>query len=219
MLVQPSAASGRLEDNPLRKDIEEGTALLGVDFILNAIVDQEHNIQHVTAGDVTAAHRQGCQVIAKRGKIRLSQRLDIVLASAGGFPKDINLYQAHKAMENAHNFLKENGTLILVAECREGIGNQIFEDWMRAGSSPQEILSRIQKEFILGGHKAAAIAAIEEKVQVSIISSLSNDLIEILFMTPFSDPQDALQAALEKHGKQSQILVLPEAVSIIADYQ
>jgi lactate racemase len=215
MLVRENAASGRLDDNPLRLDIEEGVALLGVDFILNVVVDKDHRIIHAIAGDVISAHRNGCKLIAKRGKVSIPQLVDIVIASTGGFPKDINLYQAHKAMQNAHHFLKEKGVLILVAECKEGMGNQIFEDWMLAGKSPKDILRRIEKEFVLGGHKAAAIAAIEDRKQVYLVSELPHDFTKKLFMSPFTDPQSALEAAYKKCGGKCKISVLPEAVSII----
>jgi nickel-dependent lactate racemase len=191
--------------------------MLGVDFILNAVVDREHNITNVVAGDVIAAHRQGCKLIAERGKTRVPEKADIVLASAGGFPKDINLYQAHKAMQNAFYFVKEGGIIILVAECREQMGNDLFEDWMFAASSPAEILTRIQNEFIMGAHKAAALAAILDQANVYLVSDLSADLTERLFMTPFAHLDEALKAALEISGENSRLLVLPEAVSTIPD--
>ena len=217
MMIEPKAAPGVIEGNPLRADIEEGVAMLGVDFILNAVVDREHKITNVVAGDVIAAHRKGCQLIAERGKVRVPEKADIVLASAGGFPKDINLYQSHKAMQNAFYFVKEGGIIILVAECREQMGNDLFEDWMFAASSPAEILTRIRGEFILGGHKAAALAAILDKVNVYLVSGLPAILTERLFMTPFAHPNDALKAALERSGENSRLLVLPEAVSTIPD--
>ena len=136
LMVRPGVGSGRIQGNPLREDIEEGVAMLGVHFILNVVVDGQHNILSAVAGDVTAAHRRGCEAIAARGKVKVARKADIVIASAGGFPKDINMYQAHKGLENAAYFVRDGGVLILAAECRERMGNKTFENWMLRGIIP-----------------------------------------------------------------------------------
>ncbi|OGO37665.1 MAG: hypothetical protein A2W35_08440 [Chloroflexi bacterium RBG_16_57_11] len=218
LMVRPGVGSGRIQGNPLREDIEEGVAMLGVDFILNVAVDGEHNILEAVAGEVTAAHRRGCEAIAERGKVKVSHKADIVIASPGGFPKDINMYQAHKGLENAAYFVRDGGVLILAAECREAIGNQTFEEWMFAAGSPQDVLTRIQREFVLGGHKAAGIANIERRAKVYLVSSMPEDLVQHLFMTPFPGLNEALEVALQDLGPDSQVLVLPQAGSIIPDF-
>jgi len=219
LMVRPGVSSGRIKGNPLREDIEEGVAMLGVHFILNVVVDGEHNILSAVAGDVTAAHRRGCEAIAARGRVKVSRKADIVIASAGGFPKDINMYQAHKGLENAAYFVRDGGALILAAECREAIGNKTFEEWMYAANSPQDILERIQKEFVLGGHKAAGIANIERRAKVYLVSSMPDEVVQHLFMTPAAGLNEALAAALQALGPASQVLVLPQAGSIIPDFE
>jgi nickel-dependent lactate racemase len=192
--------------------------MLGVDFILNVVVDGSHNILDAVAGNVIAAHRHGCELIASRGKVPVSHKADIVLASAGGFPKDINLYQAHKALENASYFVREGGVIILSAECREGFGSSVFEEWMLSANSPRDILERIQRQFVLGGHKAAAIAAIESCASVYLVSSLPDQLVRRLFMTPFASIPEALQAAFTSLGSTSQVSVLPQAGSTLPEF-
>jgi lactate racemase len=218
LMVHPGVGSARLQGNPLREDLEEGAAMLGADFILNVVVDGDHNIIEAFAGHLTAAHRHGCEAIAARGKVKRSRQADIVVASAGGFPKDINLLQAHKGMENAAYFVRDGGALILAAECLEGMGNTIFEEWMAAAASPNDILERIQKEFVLGGHKAAGIAKIARRVKLFLISNFSDQQVERMFMTPAAGLQPALQAAFNELGADSQVLVLPQAGSILPDF-
>jgi nickel-dependent lactate racemase len=219
MMIRPEAAAGVIQGNPVRADLEEAVAMLGVNFILNVVVDGSHNILDAVAGDVIAAHRQGCELIASRGKVTVPHKSDIVLASAGGYPKDINLYQAHKGLENASYFARKGGVIILSAECREGFGSPVFEEWMLSAASPQEILDRIQRQFVLGGHKAAAIAAIENNASVYLVSSLPDDLVRRLFMTPFTSLTEALQAAFKTLGSESQVLVLPQAGSTLPEFE
>jgi nickel-dependent lactate racemase len=218
LMVQPGVGAGRISGNPLRLDLEEGCAMLGVDFLLNVVVEK-HRVVAAVAGDLTAAHRRGCEIVAERGSFELSQPADIVIASAGGFPKDINLFQAHKGMEHASYCVRDGGHLIFVAECREGLGNSTFESWMMEASSIQEIQDRFRAGYVMGGHKALAITNIVDRVRVSLVSNFPDELVKRLFMVPYPEPQAALQHALEELGQTSQVLVLPYAGSTVPRIQ
>lgn len=215
MMVLPEAAAGKLDGNPLRSDIEQGVAMVGVDFILNVIVDGEHRIRGAVAGDVIQAHRHGCELVAARGIVEIPHRADIVVAGTGGFPKDINFYQAHKALEGAKYFVRDGGIIILVAECTEGIGNATFENWLLGSGSPTAVIDRIREEFVLGGHKAAAIALILQRAEIYIVSKMPDEISIRGWMQPFVSPQSALETALDKLGRDSQVIVLPQAGSLL----
>jgi nickel-dependent lactate racemase len=156
-------------------------------------------------------------MVAARGKVKAA-KADIVLASAGGFPKDINLYQAHKGLEAASYFVRDGGALILAAECREGIGNAVFESWVMSASSRRDNLERIRREFVFGGHKAAAIAAVEQRVSLSMVSAMPDEMVRRMWISPYPDPQAALEAALAWLGSHSQVLVLPQAGSLVPEH-
>ena len=217
MMVLPEASTGRLDGNPLREDIDEAVAMLGVDFILNVVVNEHHQISGAFAGELMAAHRRGCEMVLDRGKVAIRQKADIVIASAGGMPKDINFYQSHKAMEGARDFVADSGILIVVGECREGFGNRTFEEWMLSGNSPQELITRIQRSFVLGGHKAAAIAAILQRVKVYLVSEMPDETVRRCGFTPFHDVQQALERALEELGEDSTVMVIPQAISVLPE--
>jgi lactate racemase len=217
MMVRPRARAGQLEGNPVRADLEEGSAMAGVDFILNVVVDGQHRIVSAVAGDVIAAHRAGCQMVAERGIVPIDRKAGIVLVSAGGSPKDVNMYQAQKALDNAAYAVQDGGVIVLVAECPEGLGNRTFESWM-TGSSPDEILERIQQEFVLGGHKAAAVAAVLKRAAVYLVSALPDELVRRCGMVPFSGEagvRAALDAALGSVGPGASVLVLPQGGSVL----
>jgi len=214
MMVSPEAVGGQIEGNPVRADIEEAVAMVGVDFILNVLVDAEHRVLAAVAGDVTAAHRRGCEMVAERGKVPIPDLAEVVLASPGGYPRDVNLYQAQKALDNAACAMRPGGIVILAAECPEEIGGQVFGEWMTQGRSPQELLRAIQQEFVLGGHKAAAIAKIANQGRVFLVSpSLAR--FSLSGMQHYPDAQAALDAALQLLGPKARVLVLPEAASVL----
>lgn len=214
LMIQPGVGSGRIEGNPLRLDLEEGCAMVGIDFLLNVLVEN-HRVVAAVAGDLVTAHRRGCDLVTGRGSFLLDSPADIVVASAGGFPKDINLFQAHKGMEHASYAVRDGGHLVLVAECREGFGNSIFEQWIMEASSLDDIQARFRAGFVMGGHKALAIANIARRVQLYLVSSLPEELARRAFMTPFASPQAALEHALQELGPASRVLVFPFAGSIV----
>lgn len=215
MMTREQATAGHIVNNPVRTDIEEAAAMVGVDFILNVIVNESHRIVAAFAGEVTAAHRAGCELVAKRGMVHIPRKAEIVIASAGGYPKDINFYQAHKALEGAKYFVRPGGIIILVAGCTEGIGNQVFEEWLLKSDSPDHIITKIQQEFVLGGHKAAAIALILKKAKIFLVSKMPGGVVRRAGMQPFSTPQQALESALHELVNQPEIIVLPQAGSLI----
>jgi len=215
LMTRPGAITGRLEGNPVREDLEEGAAMMGVDFILNVIVDDHHNIAAAFAGDVLQAHRKGCELVGERGSVPIAKLADIVLVSAGGYPLDLNMYQAQKALDNAVYAVREGGVIVWVAECREGLGSEIFASWLQQADSADDILERIGREFVLGGHKAAAIAGVLKKARVHLVSILTADDLGQVGLVPFAELQQAMAAAYEAVGADASVLVLPFGDSVL----
>ena len=215
MMVRSEACAGRLEGNPVRGDIEEGVAMVGVDFIFNVVLDGKHHIIGAVAGDVTAAHRRGCEIAAQRSTVEIPTQADIALVSAGGYPSDLNLYQAQKALDNAQYAVRDGGLIILSAECGEGFGNQTFETWMTNANSSEEVLDRIQQKFVIGGHKAAAIAAVLQRTKVYLVSALPADSVHDCGLVPFTNLRDAMQTAFDEVGREAEIIVMPNGGSIL----
>ncbi len=214
-MTEPTSKAGEIMHNNVRLDIEEAADICGIDFILNVVLDEEKTIVKAVAGDHKAAHRVGCEFLDSLYKIRLPELADIVIATPGGFPKDINIYQAQKSLDNAQHAVKKDGVIILVADCSEGFGEHVFEEWLTDAPSPESLLHRIQTEFRLGGHKAAAIAMVIQKCDVYFVSNLSPDIAAITFMKPYRDVQSALEDALRKIGDNAKIIVMPHAGSTL----
>jgi lactate racemase len=214
-MVQPEAATGRLEGNPVREDIDEAGALVGADFILNVILDSEQRVIAAVAGDPMTAHRKGCALLMDFGRPTLPWYADVVLVSAGGFPKDLNLYQAQKALDNARLAVAEGGTIILAAECPEGLGHRLFGEWMMSGQTPDQIIERIRKNFVLGGHKAAAIALARKRATIALISSFSDQQARSMGFEPHATVNDALIAATRRYGDGMKLAVMPLGGSVL----
>lgn len=208
-MVEQAAAAGRLDGNPVREDIEEAAGMVGVDFILNVVLDEHKQIVRAVAGDVVQAHREGCRYLDQLYAKRIFERVDIVVVSQGGAPKDLNLYQTQKALDNAKHAVKDGGVIILVGSCKEGMGEHVFEEWMTKSPSPESMIERIEQDFQLGGHKAAAIAMVLEHAEIYLVSELEPGFVSSIFLKPFSSVQTAFDAALARCGEEATVLVMP----------
>jgi nickel-dependent lactate racemase len=208
-MVESKAMAGVLNGNPVREDIDEVARFVSIDFIVNVVLDEQKTIIKAVAGHFISAHREGCAFLDRLFCAPITQKSDIVVVSAGGHPKDINLYQAQKALDNAKHAVKDGGTIILVASCMEGLGEHVFEDWMLHHDHAADMIEHIASDFQLGGHKAAAIALVLEKAEVYLISDLELGLVSNIFLMPFDDLQKAFDAAFTKHGSNATVLVIP----------
>jgi nickel-dependent lactate racemase len=207
--LMPESKIGCLDGNPFREDIEEIGEKVGIDFIVNAVLNENKELVQVVAGHQKKAHLEGCKTIDRMYKVPIDKLADVVVVSAGGFPKDINVYQAQKALENAQYAVKTGGTIILVAECPEGAGEETFQSWMEQASSPDEVLERLRQKFVMGGHKAAAIARVSKKAKVILVSIMEEKEVSKLFFIPKTSLQEALKEAIDENGIDCSVLVIP----------
>jgi nickel-dependent lactate racemase len=197
MMIDEKAVSGRV-DGPVRQDMEEAAKVAGLAFILNVMLDSKKEIVAAVAGDFIEAHRKGVEVVDSMYKVPV-EPADAVIVSCGGFPKDINLFQANKALDHATQAVKEGGSIILVAECAEGIGNQVYECWNRECRSPEDAIERFKQCFEFGGHRTAIIAKVSKKFRLYLVSKLSDEQTKTAFFTPMPDVKTALSAVLSEN--------------------
>lgn len=209
LMVLEESRAGNLETNPLRQDIEEAGAMLGADFILNVVLNEKKEIVAAFAGDMVKAHREGVKFLDGLFSSPIMERADIVITCQAGAPKDLNLYQTQKALDNAKHAVKDGGTVILVGACEEGLGNDTFARWMTEAESPEAIIERLAQGFKLGGHKAAAIALILRRADIILVSEMDEELVRSIFMQPERSVQRAFDSALEKHGPNASVIVMP----------
>ena len=208
-MVRPDACAGKLEGNPIREDIEEAGAMAGIDFIVNVVLNTKKEIVYAAAGDATAAHRDACAFLDRYYLRTIDRKADIVIVSQGGAPKDLNLYQTQKALDNAKHAVADGGTVIVVGSCNEGFGESHFEDWMLKYTDPRDMTQEIQKNFILGAHKAAAIAMVREKADIYLVSDMPEDVVGKTILTPFATLKEAYACACAKKEGISTVLAMP----------
>ncbi|NLZ71324.1 MAG: nickel-dependent lactate racemase [Clostridiaceae bacterium] len=209
-MVEEGAITGNVDTNPVRLDIEEAVRdYCPLDCILNVVLNEEKEIIYSAFGDFVEAHRVACKFLDRLYRVQIPQKADIVIVSQGGAPKDLNLYQTQKALDNAKHAVRDDGIIILVGSCREGMGEKVFEEWMTTAKRPEDLVTKIRENFQLGGHKAAAIAMVLEIADIYLVSEMEEEFVKSIFLNPFNDVQTALDAAFDKLGSNANVLIMP----------
>lgn len=209
LMTSPDACAGKLDGNPVRADIEESETFCHLDFIVNAVLDEHKHIVYAAAGDVTQAHRDACRYLDGMYRKPIPRRAEIVLVSQGGAPKDANLYQTQKALDNAKHAVKKGGTIILIGACPEGLGSAKFAEWLQNAPDAHSMVERIGRDFQLGGHKAAAIAMVLESANIDLVSEMEPDFVRSIFLNPQPSAQAAFDAAMKRYGPEASVIAMP----------
>jgi lactate racemase len=208
MMLDKGAETGRYIGNPVREDMEEAGNMVGIDFIFNVILDDDKKIISAFAGRNNEAWLEGIKEYDRIYMREVDRQADIVIASAGGFPKDINLYQSQKGLENIKDVARSGGIIILVASCYEGFGDVIFERWMGQVKNFNAISKRLKEKFVLGGHKAVAVSRIISDKEVFLYSKFDRKTTVGMGFYKIDDIQSYLDKVIQKDS-QVKITVVP----------
>ena len=217
LLMDPKSVAGVYYENPVRMDINEIGIMTGLNYCLNCIMNEHKEIVSIIFEKPDRVMEIGIPIVKSIYMVDVLKKYDFVIASAGGFPKDINFYQAQKALTNAAHICCDRGTIILLAECREGIGSDIFEDYMKTFSSPLDIISDFVKSpFQIGRHKAYLVSRLLLNHHVAIHSSLDEGKANLLLLENIADPMIYLNNLLTP---ESTIAFIPDAVVTVPNSQ
>ncbi len=145
MIDDPNVTNCKLEGNPFHAAGEKVAALAGVDFIVNVIINKQRELVGVFAGHHSAAHQAGCKMVEQMSVQRLTEPVDLVVTSAGGYPLDATFYQVSKGLIAASNCLREGGAIVIACECREGLGSEEFCELVREGHSTDDFVAHCCK--------------------------------------------------------------------------
>jgi nickel-dependent lactate racemase len=215
LMSEPLARLGRYADNPARQDVEEIGRLIGVHLALNAVLNGEKEIVRVVAGEPLAVMRAAVPVCREVCQVAVAAPFDLVIASPGGHPKDINLYQSQKALSHAALVARDGGTVIVAAACPEGSGSSTYEDWMEGVQSHEEVMARFASErFRLGPHKAFLISRDAGRLRVFLVSEMAPDIVRRFLLTPAGNIDKALAATLPTLP-HARVGIMPWASSTI----
>ena len=200
---------GLLAGNAVHEASERVAELVAPAFGINTIVDERNRAVGVFCGDWRLAHRAACEHYLKRHSFAIGKKRDIVIASCGGFPHDINMIQAHKALDMAAHACKEGGTIILLAECRDGLGRSDFLKWFDAADS-RALENKLRNGYEVNGQTAWSLMTKAERYRICFLSELRDEQVEKMRMRPVRSLEQALDRAGGVEG-----FIMPRGAAVL----
>lgn len=171
--------TGLIDGNAVHEAFVEAVSKIEPAFAINAIVNEEGFVTDIYCGDWIASHRFACDAYAAKHTIEIAEKRDFVVVSCGGFPHDINLIQAHKALEAASHACKDGGTIIFLAECRDGLGRADFLKWFEAVNSG-ELASKLCEKYQVNGQTAWSLLRKAERFDICVMTGLDEASLEMM---------------------------------------
>lgn len=195
MSQQYKAQPGDVQ-NPLHQDLVEAEQLVPIHFLMNVIVNQQRAILHAVCGQVQKAHRQGLSFTRGLFHHNVDKLYDLVIVSPGGHPKDIQLYQTVKTLENASQITKPGGSIVCIARCEEHYGNGELQSWIETIQTPDVMLERLKQRFVIGAHKVEHIQNLVHKHQIYLYSEMPDPIVRLIGFEPLPELDPFLKAQI-----------------------
>lgn len=201
--------------NPCYEDQVEGVELFAHGrnlFLFNAVLNAQHQFLRMFAGHWVKAHLQACEFVDEVYGCPIKEKADLVIASCGGYPKDINIYQMQKTMDNARCAVKEGGVVIIFADCEEGAGNDLLVKTYQRLKTFEAIEKELRENFRMGANKAFAISRNMQHARYILVTSADPELCKLMHFTEaYRDPAQAIAKAKEFLGDDPSVILMPEA--------
>ena len=190
--------TGLLDGNAVHEAFVEAASSAKPSFAVSTIVDDVGRITDLYCGDWISSHRRACEVYAQSFTVPIVEKRDFVVASCGGYPLDINLIQAHKTLEAAATACLDGGTIVLLAECADGLGRNDFLDWFEAEDSTA-LARRLCEVYQVNGQTAWSLLRKAERFDIRLVSGLDDPTVRRMRLEPAES--NIIQQVLEGRSK------------------
>jgi nickel-dependent lactate racemase len=212
MVSLPGVEVGNLKGNPLRKDMEEAATLAGLDFIINAILNNKKEIVGVVAGNFIDAHREGTRIADRVYGVEVDEPADVVIASP-----ELRGYTVQEDVTclAAAQLVKKGGTLVYVSACEEGLGEESFVRTLKSRADKSEIMKEVEKVGWGGAGMAYLGMRTKQKCTVVIVSERSKEELNEIGFEYAGSVEEALTDARKRMGRYGTVTVVRNGTSIL----
>lgn len=208
--LHPGCSDGNIVNNPVQEDLRESLKFVRIDFSLHIVMDFEGKIFEATAGELFAGYHRACERVDQLYRLPIKTPADLVIVSCGGYPKDLNLVQAHKSIHHGFYALKKNGVMIVLAQCVDGIGSSTFMEWFEE-KTIEGMHRALLKNFKINGNTALALKIKANQAKIIFVSDLEPEIVRKTDMLPARDFEEAYQLALKFLPESFDTITIPNA--------
>ena len=192
--ICPECRSGLLAGNPINEDMTEAAGLIDNVFMINTVLDGWGHVAGFVSGRMRESHAAAVRLARDLLEVKVGERCDLAIASAGGHPLDLNFIQAHKSIDHAAESVRDGGVIVALAECPNGIGSSDLMEWLVLGGA-EAVSGRLLRHYGIHGHTALSLLKKLERLKVVLISSLPDDTVRRMGLDPARDLEHALSIA------------------------
>jgi len=210
---------GKIEGNISHQESMDAARIAKINFILNLVHTRDSGVLKVVAGDLSEAWFEGVNYWKDTMQVKVNEFADISIVSPGGYPRDINLWQSQKAIASAELITQKGGIIILVAQCKEGIGEEHL-NWQKLlveSKGPEDAIERFEREgYDDGNAKAFCFARALRDYRLMVVSDCLDDhLMSRMYMEKYNDINEALKIAISDTKRAPKVAVLTDAVEYL----
>jgi nickel-dependent lactate racemase len=204
---------GLLDGNPVHEAFMEAVGMTRAGFAVNTIVNDSGDAIDLFCGDLALSHRAACEKYAADHTVSIPEKRGLVIASCGGFPHDINMIQAHKTLETASQACTDGGTILLLAECADGLGRADFLNWFESRDSG-ELAEKLCESYQVNGQTAWTLLQKAERFDIRIVTALADDECKKMRLNRF----DSIKGALSDISGDSTGYILPFGAKFLVEH-
>lgn len=214
--TRDGVCSGNIIENPVHDDMMQAAAMVKPTFMFNVIMGPNGNIAGAVAGNYITAHEAGRKLVDSIDGVNIKKKSDIVIASAGGSPKDINLYQSIKTLINAKEAVVDGGTIIVLAECSEGIGEiKDINDMILNFDNMLDREKDLRENYTISKYVGYFFCETGEKYKLILVSEIDSALLKNTKIILVKTLEEALEIAHNDENKNLTINLMPHGASTL----
>lgn len=213
--TSPLVGCARVKENPVSHDMQEACSMVKPTFLFNVIIGSDGTISHAVSGDYIKAHEAGCKIVDENDGVYIDEKADLVIASSGGYPKDMNLYQASKAIFNSMEAVKDGGSIVVLAKCQEGFGNKEVEEIIGNYATVQEREKAIRERFSIPRYIGYYMTVVAEKYNLIIVGDIDDKLVKKARIRVVKTIEEALKIVYKEKGQSLKTYLMPHGGNIL----
>lgn len=211
----PETKSGKVLNNPIHEDMLEAVSFVKPSFMFNVIMDSNGNIAHAVAGNYIKAHEKGCEIVNRIDGIPIKEKADMVIATAGGYPKDINFYQTIKTVINAREAIKDGGVMILLSECSDGFGNEVIRKITQDFDNVVDREIELRRDYSIAKYIGYYVSEVASKTNMILLSSMNPEDLSMANISVVKTIDEALELAKKLKGENLKTYLMPHGANTL----
>ena len=211
LMSNPRIGNGKVMDNPLNDDMCEAAAMVPQLYMVNLVMNAEMQLAEIYAGHYLTSWQKACEAVDRIYRVEVPEKADAIIASCGGFPKDMSLYQGTKTIDNVETGLKPGGTLILLIEARDGGGPAEYFGWIDdlLGGTMEK---RLREHFTVPGYIFLLNCEQAHRYNILMLTSVPQETVAPMGLKAFSDVDELMKAA---HLEGKSLYVIPNGSTVV----